>query len=249
MPRGVWFFADPDPLRSGELRRLGVPALLAEADGWDNSFVHVDRATHQTEADLAVIPLAAINILPTVARRITSTILIEVDTGCIDAPTSVLTTLAGLQNRIAGVVARGPRAAFWAGRAVGSAVPVWTVPDAAIRAIELKAAAIRFDINMSRPRAADLPAEFGTNNSNSPNIRPNGEAKTLGGAATTASSSSSASATTPMASARNSSVWTAASASALLTVTPPGWLTSFDRRERRMTQVTLMRPSFLRWTD
>lgn len=160
MPRGVWFFADSDPLRSGELRRLGVPALVSEVGGWRNDFVHVDRAAQAGDADVAIIPLAAIDILPVVSRQVASTVIVEVDTEWIDAPPSGLATLAGLQNRIAGVVARGPRAAAWAERAVGSQVPVWTAPDAAVRAIELKAAALRFDVAMPTLGPAAFPGFF-----------------------------------------------------------------------------------------
>ena len=77
MPRGVWFFADSDPLRSGELRRLGVPALVSEVGGWRNDFVHVDHAAQAGEADVAIIPLAAIDILPVVSRQVASTVIVD----------------------------------------------------------------------------------------------------------------------------------------------------------------------------
>lgn len=160
MPRGVWFCAASDPLRSGELRRLGVPALLSEAEGWNNSFIPVALAAGAGQADIAILPMAALDSLPLVAQKVTSTVLIEVDTQWIDAASPSVATLSGLQNRIAGVVARGPRAAAWAARAVGRDVPVWTIPDAAVRAIELKAAAVRFDIPVPMPDSRNLPDHY-----------------------------------------------------------------------------------------
>jgi hypothetical protein len=160
MPRVVWIHADLDPLRSGELRRLGLPALLSEADGWDASFIHAGHADSIPPADLVVLPLDALNALPTIARRGCATILVEVDTRWIDAPPSVFEALRGLRNRIAGVVARGPRAAAWAGRAVGPGVAVWTVPDCAARAVELAAVAVRFDIAPPSITQAALPPAF-----------------------------------------------------------------------------------------
>jgi hypothetical protein len=160
MPRGVWFCAASDPLRSGELRRLGLPALLTEAEGWSNSFLPIELVARAGKADVAILPMAAIDSLPLIAQFVSSTVLIEVDTQWIDSAPSTLAILAGLQNRIAGVVARGPRAAAWAVRAVGPEVPVWTVPDAAVRAIELKAAALHFDIGTPHPDPHDLPDSF-----------------------------------------------------------------------------------------
>jgi hypothetical protein len=104
--------------------------------------------------------MAALDSLPLVAQKVTSTVLIEVDTQWIDAASPSVATLSGLQNRIAGVVARGPRAAAWAARAVGRDVPVWTIPDAAVRAIELKAAAVRFDIPVPMPDSRNLPDHY-----------------------------------------------------------------------------------------
>lgn len=143
--RIAWVHADPDPIRSGELRRLGVPALLSEGDGRTCVFGSPEALAQSGPFDLAVIPVAAIGRLPLIAAHCSS-ILVEVDALTVVEGSAALAALPALANRIAGIVARAPRVVAWVHRLFGEAMPVWLIPDAAVRTPELQAAALAFGL-------------------------------------------------------------------------------------------------------
>ena len=144
--RIAWIHADPDPVASGELRRIGVPALLSEGEGRTCVFGPPEMVSREGPFDLAVVPVAAIDRLPLIARCSTS-ILLEVDALTVVEGSAALATLPALANRIVGIVARAPRVVDWARRLFGEELPVWLIPDAAVRAAELQAAALAFGLS------------------------------------------------------------------------------------------------------
>ncbi len=144
--RIAWIHADPDPVQSGELRRLGVPALLSEGEGRICVFGSPESLARAGPFDLAVVPVAAIDRLPLIASHCAS-ILVEVDALTVVEGSAALAALPALANRIAGIVARAPRVVAWVHRLFGEGMPVWLIPDAAVRTPELQAAAVAFGLN------------------------------------------------------------------------------------------------------
>lgn len=144
--RIAWIHADPDPVHSGELRRIGVPALLSEGEGRTCVFGTPEAVSRAGPFDLAVVPVAAVDRLPLIARCCGS-ILLEVDALTVVEGSAALATLPALANRIVGIVARAPRVVDWARRLFGEDMPVWLIPDAAVRAPELHAAALAFGLS------------------------------------------------------------------------------------------------------
>lgn len=157
--RVLWITASSEPLTSGELRRLGVPALLVEADGWTSQLIPAALAGTAAPADVAVISLEALDCLPLITRKAAS-IIVEIGERSFEFEAPAPEPLAGLVNRIAGVVVHGRRGAAWARRAIGGGVPIWSLPDAAVRAVELSAAALRFDVAEPEPVPIALPEHF-----------------------------------------------------------------------------------------
>lgn len=147
MPTALWLYANDDPIGSGELRRLGIPALAIDGDTWTCYFVHKRQAAQWPQPDVAVVPLDALDAVPLLGPGVR--ILIEVDWPSADSRPEAAAGLAALSNRISGVVARGARAASWAERATWGGPPVWLAPDLAARAVELETAA--FELGLPPP--------------------------------------------------------------------------------------------------
>jgi hypothetical protein len=143
--RVAWIHAEQDPVQSGELRRLGVPALLSECDGRTCVFGAPESLAAQGPYDLAVVPVAALDRLPLVAPQCSS-ILVEVDAISVLEGVAALNDLLALGNRVAGIVARAPCVVAWVRRNFTTKMPVWLVPDAAVRTPELEAAALAFGL-------------------------------------------------------------------------------------------------------
>lgn len=143
--RIAWIHADPDPIRSGELRRIGVPALLSEGEGRTCVFASPETISRDGPFDLAVVPVAAIDRLALIARGCAA-VLLEVDALTVVEGSAALAMLPALSNRIVGIVARAPRVVDWARRLFGEEMPVWLIPDVAVRAAELEAAALAFGL-------------------------------------------------------------------------------------------------------
>lgn len=154
--RIAWIHADPDPVHSGELRRIGVPALLSESEGRTCIFGTPETVSRDGPFDLVVVPVAAVDRLPLIARCCAS-ILLEVDALTVVEGSAALATLPALANRIVGIVARAPRVVDWARRLFGEDMPVWLIPDAAVRAAELHAAALAFGLSGADDHDDRLP--------------------------------------------------------------------------------------------
>ena len=142
MPTVAWVHASPDPLASGELRRLGLPALALESGAWRSRFIPADQAGREP-ADVAVVPLAALEALPAIARAGAARIVVELDDAAA-GDDAALQALSDLGGRIAAVAARSAAARIAARAALGPAAAIWLVPDCADTLAELKAAAIRY---------------------------------------------------------------------------------------------------------
>jgi hypothetical protein len=161
MPTVAWIYRSPDPLASGELRRLGLPALAIEGGAWRSRFVRLDQIG-ALEADVAVVPLNALEALPALAGAGAPAIVVEIDDAAAEHG-DALQILAGMSGRVAAVAARGPAGRLAARAALGPATPIWIIPDAADTLAELKAAAIRHGVPMTGaaspgppPRGGDL---------------------------------------------------------------------------------------------
>src|SRR4051812_41471181 len=128
MRRVLWLHAALDPIASGELRRLGVPAVALDDEDWSSEFMPAARAGMASPADVVVAPIRAAASIP-LLRDPGAQILIEVDSRAALVRSESAAVLTGLSNRISGVIARGPRAAAWASRTLGGSTPVWLVPD------------------------------------------------------------------------------------------------------------------------
>lgn len=147
MREALWMHAAPDPLASGELRRLGVPALaLQDEDGWSCNLVAADMVASHPKTDVAIVPLRAAHALPLLRGGAGAKVLIELDSRTAVSYPQAGAILAGLCNRIVGVVARDDQASAWAARVVEGAVPVWLIPDPALRRVELAAAALQLGL-------------------------------------------------------------------------------------------------------
>jgi hypothetical protein len=154
MNKAIWIYAGLDPLSSGELRRLGVPALAVDGDEWACDLAAAESLTPYPDADVAVVALQAAGAIRLL--RPSTKVVIEVDTGTSLTYPEASAVLRGLANRIDGVVARGIRAAAWAGDVLGAAAPVWLIPDPAVRRVEIAAAALERGVGLAEP-ALDLP--------------------------------------------------------------------------------------------
>jgi hypothetical protein len=157
MPVITWIHDAADPLASGELRRLGLPALVVEGEGWTSRFVHADRA-RGLQTDILVTPLAALDVLPVFAGDHPPLVIVEIDDLTAETRPALVRNLPALSGRIAAVCARGPASRRRARAALGSTVPIHDIPDSAERLEELKAAALRFSVPWSTEALPDLPA-------------------------------------------------------------------------------------------
>lgn len=144
MARILWLHSDLDPVRSGELRRLGVPAVAVEDDDCTSLFAAAGLAAQAGPCDLAILPLRAANALPLLRGSAADRVILEVDARAASKPAAA-EVLGALGGRILGVVARDPRTAAWVGRVLGPETPLWLIPDPAVRAVELAAAALQFE--------------------------------------------------------------------------------------------------------
>ncbi|OYX35505.1 MAG: hypothetical protein B7Y99_03065 [Caulobacterales bacterium 32-69-10] len=142
-------------MSSGELRRLGVPALAVEGHEWSCSFAPAALAGTWPRAEIAVVPLAAARVLPFLHP--TTRVILEVDWRTADQDVEAASVLSALGRRIAGVVARGPRGAAWADGVLEGAAPVWLVPDPAVRRVEIAAAAVQLGLFRPPEDPAELP--------------------------------------------------------------------------------------------
>jgi len=159
MPHVVWVHRAADPARSGELRRLAVPALAAEGSDLTCEVRCASRAGSVERADVVVLVLEALDVLPLLAD-VSASIIVEVDARIVEASAAKPDALTAASNRIAGVVARDPRAAAKAQSLVGDNVPVWLVPDCAAREVELAAAALRFGVPILQAQPVKFPPKF-----------------------------------------------------------------------------------------
>lgn len=157
MPVVTWIHDAADPLASGELRRLGLPALGIEADGWSCRFVHADRAA-AAPTDILVTPLSALDVLPVFAGDQPPLVVVEIDDLVAETRPALVRNLPALSGRIAAVIARGPASRRRARAALGSSVPIHDIPDCAERLEELKAAALRFSVAWPLEPAPDVPS-------------------------------------------------------------------------------------------
>lgn len=161
MPTALWIYGGKDPYASGEVRRIGLPALLVETSEWTSRLCGGDDAAVGQTADLVVCALHAAAALACLPVSGSPPIVIEVDLSCVEAGAPLASTLHALSNRIAAVVARSPRAAQWAERVLaGMGVPVVTIPDPAARSVELAAVALRFGLSHPEESPTSLPADF-----------------------------------------------------------------------------------------
>ena len=159
MPTVVWIHRSPDPLASGELRRLGLPALAIESGAWRSRFVRMDEAGDQP-ADIAVVPLNALAALPALTGAGAPAVVVEVDDLAAENAED-LQLLSGLSGRIAAIAARGAAARLAARTAVGAAVPIWLIPDAADTLAELKAAGVRHGRRIAEMASSPKPPRGG----------------------------------------------------------------------------------------
>ena len=150
----VWFHSGADPYQSGELRLLGLPALMLEEQGWSCRFLPV-QAAREEPADLAVISpgaLAAIAHAGNWPRP--PVILLSLDDAAITRDAQQLEAVQLAAGRISAVVARGLVAERWSRENLADRVTCATIPDIAERAIEVRAAALRFCLAPDRARAS-----------------------------------------------------------------------------------------------
>ena len=144
MRRVLWLYSDFDPLQSGELRRLCVPALAMEGEDWTCEVSPAAAVTTPPTCDIVVAPLATANALPFLGPAVK--VVLEVDTGTTLTDADAAEVLRALSNRIVGVAARGVRAASWANDILEGRAPVWLIPDPAVRRVELEAAALELGL-------------------------------------------------------------------------------------------------------
>lgn len=150
MPSMVWFHSGGDPYQSGELRLLGLPALLLEERGWSCRFLPVHAARGEP-TDLAVISAGALGALAQVggwARP--PMIVLSLDDAAITRDARQLDAVQLAAGRIDAVVARGPVAERWARANLADRVACAMIPDIAEREVEVRAAAVRFGIPRDR---------------------------------------------------------------------------------------------------
>jgi hypothetical protein len=159
MRRILWLHEALDPVRSGELRRLGVPAVALDGDDWLCDFTPAAAVDTSFAPEVVVAPLRIASAIGRLGNASAAQVLIEIDSRAALARADLGPVLQGLSNRIAGAVARGPRAAAWASRMLGGRVPVWLAPDPAVRKVELAALAVRFGLPPFDDLAEEIPDE------------------------------------------------------------------------------------------
>jgi len=159
VPHVVWVYASVDPVASGELRRLLLPALAGEGETWTSEVVCKATTGSIASADVAVVALDALEILPLLART-SAAIIVEIDAAGLAGAPGTLDALAAASNRIAGAVARDPHTAARTQKLLGDSIPVWLIRDCAARDVELAAAARRFGIGFKEAEPLDLPENF-----------------------------------------------------------------------------------------
>jgi hypothetical protein len=157
MRRLLWLHEALDPVRSGELRRLGVPAVALDGGEWLCDFIPAAAVDASFTPEVVVAPLRIAWAIGRLGNASATQVLIEIDSRAALARADLAPVLQGLSNRIVGAVARGPRAAAWASRMLGGRVPVWLAPDPAVRKVELAALAVRFGLPPLDDLAETLP--------------------------------------------------------------------------------------------
>lgn len=151
MPSIAWFHSGADTFRTGELRLLGLPALLLEERGWTCSF-RPTGGRGGLPAEVAVLSPGTLSALAETTRwPRPPIILVSLDDEAIGRDAEQLAALRLAAGRINGVVARGPMAEHWARENLSDRVPCVAIADIADRTPELRATALRFGIPRSDP--------------------------------------------------------------------------------------------------
>ena len=146
MPSMAWFHAGGDTFETGELRLLGLPALLLEERGWACSFRSA-AAGGGPPADIVVLSAATLAAIASTSRwPCPPRIIVSLEDEAIGRDAEQLAALRLAAGRIDAVVARGPVAEQWAQDNLSDRVACTTIPDIAERAPELRATAMRFGI-------------------------------------------------------------------------------------------------------
>lgn len=104
--RLVWLHHALDPLQSGELRRLGMPALALRERGYVSELAWAPAAAAYRNADLAVVPWQALAHLPLLAGSGGPKIVVEVDDSAACAEPETLAPLLAVAGRAELIVAR-----------------------------------------------------------------------------------------------------------------------------------------------
>ena len=159
MPTIAWVHRASDPFASGELRRLGLPALAVEGGAWRSRFLSADRLTGG-HLDIAVVPLGALQAVSVLATAGSPAIVVELDEVSAEDD-DALQILSGLAGRVAAVAAHGPISRLAARTALGPSIPIWLIPDPADTLPELKAAGIRHGVAIPDEPRAPAPPEGG----------------------------------------------------------------------------------------
>lgn len=156
MPIVTWIHCDPDPLASGELRRLGIAALAIEGGAWRSSFVRADEVAAAVAGDIVVAPLAALSVVSALSVGDAVRVIVEVDDGAA-ADADALAVLAAMSSRLSSVIVRGHFARAQVEAALAGSAPIHLIPDVAETLPELAAAGLRFAKRTPSPQTAALP--------------------------------------------------------------------------------------------
>ncbi len=147
MPVAAWFYSDIDPVRSGELRRLGLPALLVEQFGWDSYFISADRPVAVENCDVAIFSAQALRAIAAVSLwNSRPSILVDLDDQTVTQDAGALDAIMLAAGRVDAIVTRGAVAMEWASNSLAGRVASVHLPDIADRDAELKAVALRFGL-------------------------------------------------------------------------------------------------------
>jgi hypothetical protein len=147
MPVAAWFYSEPDPVRSGELRRLGLPALLVEQFGWESHLLSADRPVPVEACDVAIFSAQALRAIAAVTLwRPRPAILVDLDDQTVVQDAGALDAIMLAAGRIDAIVTRGPAATEWASNSLAGRVASLFLPDIADRDAELRAVALRFGL-------------------------------------------------------------------------------------------------------
>jgi len=146
MPTMAWFHSGADPFLSGELRLLGLPALLAEGRGWRCDFRPV-TATGGPPTDVVVVSADTLDAIAVTGRwPRPPALLLNLECDAIGRDAEQLAAVRLAAGRLDAVVARGPISARWAQDNLRDRTACHLIPDVADRLAELRAAALRFSL-------------------------------------------------------------------------------------------------------